>query len=505
MHSRVLRSPHLADGGEAHVVRLYEVQTFARGGLALGRGRELTLHLTTPELSRLKKRWGEPRVNVSTKQMEYAMPAGSLKRATKASGGQVGGPEPQTLSSPNEDQPQPPYLRKRSTDEIPDYYTYGMGPEHQFYTNNVVADQPTFVHTPTTPTGPSTQSTGASQATAAGLGAVLGGAGSLADALGYGGTLAKGASTIGNALTGNWAGAAKSGLGLYQSLVAPSMADYASGAALDSALANAGITGDLSSLAAGAGTEAGAGAGAGATAAGEGAATGSTASSSGALAGLTGSGLTAGLTGLGLVAAAAPFLHGNYDNEIRNKAAFEKAFPGINNQYYNRSRGNMAGTVVLPDGTQLNSTEYDNLTNAWYNANFETGQKQTEGKQYLDDFQRREKTGEGFYWANKKNPYVGTTWTPGGARGGALSDIADRHVRGPGTGRSDSIPAQLSDGEYVLTAEDVSLLGDGSNEAGARRLDEFRQQLRKHKGGALARGKISPNALSPLQYMKRVK
>jgi hypothetical protein len=57
----------------------------------------------------------------------------------------------------------------------------------------------------------------------------------------------------------------------------------------------------------------------------------------------------------------------------------------------------------------------------------------------------------------------------------------------------------------VLTAEDVSLLGDGSNEAGAKRLDQMRAHLRKHKGAALSRGKISPNAMSPMQYMKAKK
>lgn len=85
------------------------------------------------------------------------------------------------------------------------------------------------------------------------------------------------------------------------------------------------------------------------------------------------------------------------------------------------------------------------------------------------------------------------TWKPNEAR---------RYVRGPGTGRSDSINAKLSNGEYVLTAEDVALLGDGSSDAGAKRLDQFRTNLRMHKGGALAKGKISPNAKAPLSYFK---
>lgn len=73
-------------------------------------------------------------------------------------------------------------------------------------------------------------------------------------------------------------------------------------------------------------------------------------------------------------------------------------------------------------------------------------------------------------------------------------------VEGPGTGRSDSIPAVLSDGEYVIDAETVALLGDGSPKAGADRLDNFRVNIRKHKGRDLSRGKISPDAKRPEQY-----
>lgn len=75
------------------------------------------------------------------------------------------------------------------------------------------------------------------------------------------------------------------------------------------------------------------------------------------------------------------------------------------------------------------------------------------------------------------------------------------HIRGPGTGREDKIPAVLSDGEYVFDAETVALLGDGSNDAGARALDGMRAQVRKAKGGALSRGKFSPGARQPLDYL----
>jgi hypothetical protein len=84
--------------------------------------------------------------------------------------------------------------------------------------------------------------------------------------------------------------------------------------------------------------------------------------------------------------------------------------------------------------------------------------------------------------------------------GGPLSQQS-RAVGGAGTGRSDSISAQLSDGEYVIDAETVALLGDGSSKAGAKRLDQFRANIRKQKGSALAKGKFSPDAKRPEQYL----
>lgn len=78
--------------------------------------------------------------------------------------------------------------------------------------------------------------------------------------------------------------------------------------------------------------------------------------------------------------------------------------------------------------------------------------------------------------------------------------VGGRVQGGSGDGRADDVPAMLSDGEYVIDAETVALLGDGSNRAGADRLDRMRVEVRKHKGRRLASGAISPNARSPLSY-----
>lgn len=89
--------------------------------------------------------------------------------------------------------------------------------------------------------------------------------------------------------------------------------------------------------------------------------------------------------------------------------------------------------------------------------------------------------------------------TPGYAGGGDVmgppgGEGAQGYIQGPGDGRDDLIPAKLSNDEYVMTAEDMALLGNGSPSAGADKMDQFRINLRKHKGKALAQGKFSPDA-----------
>lgn len=70
-----------------------------------------------------------------------------------------------------------------------------------------------------------------------------------------------------------------------------------------------------------------------------------------------------------------------------------------------------------------------------------------------------------------------------------------------GGGQADNVDALLSPGEYVIDADVVSALGDGSNDAGARRLDEMREAIRRHKRSAPASA-IPPLARSPLAYLK---
>jgi hypothetical protein len=58
-----------------------------------------------------------------------------------------------------------------------------------------------------------------------------------------------------------------------------------------------------------------------------------------------------------------------------------------------------------------------------------------------------------------------------------ITGVTGYYACGGGTGQSDDIPAMLHDGDYVMDAETVSALGDGSSKAGRHVLDGFRKQV----------------------------
>jgi hypothetical protein len=53
-------------------------------------------------------------------------------------------------------------------------------------------------------------------------------------------------------------------------------------------------------------------------------------------------------------------------------------------------------------------------------------------------------------------------------------------ISGPGTGTSDSIPAMLSDGEFVMTAKAVRGAGGGSRREGARKMYQMMRKFERN-------------------------
>jgi len=62
-------------------------------------------------------------------------------------------------------------------------------------------------------------------------------------------------------------------------------------------------------------------------------------------------------------------------------------------------------------------------------------------------------------------------------RFGVFSAAIGGEVTGPGTGTSDSVPARLSDGEFVVTADAVRGAGGGDRDVGAARMYDMMSQL----------------------------
>jgi len=90
--------------------------------------------------------------------------------------------------------------------------------------------------------------------------------------------------------------------------------------------------------------------------------------------------------------------------------------------------------------------------------------------------------------------------TEGFAEGGLAGLREGRFLRGDGDGMSDEIPANiegevdalLSDGEFVIPADVVSHLGNGSSEAGARVLYDMMDRIRKERTGKEEQAKEIP-------------
>lgn len=84
-------------------------------------------------------------------------------------------------------------------------------------------------------------------------------------------------------------------------------------------------------------------------------------------------------------------------------------------------------------------------------------------------------------------------------KGGHLGSYSDggRLLKGPGDGMSDDIPAKigskqparLADGEFVIPADVVSGLGNGSTEAGARKLYAMMDKIRHARTGSKRQGR----------------
>ena len=134
---------------------------------------------------------------------------------------------------------------------------------------------------------------------------------------------------------------------------------------------------------------------------------------------------------------------------------------GVADQLAQLDEGNPRRTAYdqwqnLPD---KNSEEASRLKAIWY------GQPAYSGTQLASSF--------------GADPLAGITPGTPGAPGILATAAAGGEIFGPGTGTSDSIPARLSDGEFVMTAEAVRNAGGGDRSLGAARMYDMMNQFER--------------------------
>ncbi len=115
----------------------------------------------------------------------------------------------------------------------------------------------------------------------------------------------------------------------------------------------------------------------------------------------------------------------------------------------------------------------------------------------------------GGYYSRGKLNYRSKNMAAGGyAMGGGLGSLGSysdggRLLRGPGDGVSDSIPAtigakrqpaRLADGEFVIPARIVSELGNGSTDAGAKKLYAMMDRVQRARGKTTGKNKVAANS-----------
>jgi hypothetical protein len=91
-------------------------------------------------------------------------------------------------------------------------------------------------------------------------------------------------------------------------------------------------------------------------------------------------------------------------------------------------------------------------------------------------------------------------YSSGGYNLGSYSD-GGRLLKGPGDGVSDSIPAtighnqpaRLADGEFVIPARIVSEIGNGSTDAGARKLYAMMDKIQSARAKTVGKKQVAKN------------
>ena len=176
---------------------------------------------------------------------------------------------------------------------------------------------------------------------------------------------------------------------------------------------------------------------------------------------------------------------GDYDAPINPLTG--EMNPGSNSPRYMAS-GGLADFKMYPDKNEISDAE--DLTPSQLEAAADSDDPYLMGIASLERDRRKGAGTKGY--KRKEFAHGGLADMPEYAAGGKL-------LRGPGDGMSDDIPAvingpkpqraALADGEFVIPADVVSHLGNGSTDAGAKRLYSMMDKVRHARTGNKKQGR----------------
>ena len=222
---------------------------------------------------------------------------------------------------------------------------------------------------------------------------------------------------------------------------------------------------------------------------------------------MTGSGISSGIGTIGALLAAHQALQGNKGAVSNNSSALSTY--GQTSPYFNASLGSSGGGGTGTGGSGLGSARAlsDYLAPSWYPKSYDDAFAPSGGAHHPMGIMAinggavpQDNGGKPMMYAKGGLAQLRMPTTR--SMSPMPSTNPPRLVQGPGGGQDDNVHARLSPGEYIMDADAVSALGDGSNEAGAQKLDQMRESIRVHKRSAPPT-KIPPKAKGALSYLPK--
>lgn len=207
-----------------------------------------------------------------------------------------------------------------------------------------------------------------------------------------------------------------------------------------------------------------------------------------------------------------------YNTELMNRAAqeyvnspqlgaFQSALPNAGN--YNPAAGQAfqaqqaklaADRAANPPQPGVGGYTFDQATGRFTKTG-PSPEEASELQRQIDELRSMQngQQNQGSYYGNLAAGGLAQTYADGGISTlGSYSD-GGRLLKGPGDGVSDNIPAQigekqparLADGEFVVPARIVSEIGNGSTDAGAKRLYQMMDRVQKARKKSVGKDKVA--------------